>query len=186
MISHLRGTVIYKDLKVIIVDCSGVGYKVTSTIDLLTKADEHKEISAWIYTVVREDVLELYGFVSKKELEFFELLISVSGIGPKSALNILNVASIEALTSAIISGEIAHLTKVSGISKRNAEKIVLELKGKVDGEISNQDGFKENLDAVEALKALGYSQKDAREILKELPSNLTVSEKIKEALKKLS
>lgn len=186
MISHLQGTVIYKDLKILVIDCGGVGYKVTSTTELLMKAEVKSSISAWIYTVVREDVLDLFGFVSKQELDFFELLLSISGIGPKSALNILNVASIEAIKNAVLSGDTGHLTKVSGISKKIADKIVIELKGKLGNEETYHSGLKEEVDTVEALKALGFSHKDAREVLKDLPTGLSTSEKIKEALKKLS
>lgn len=185
MISHLKGTVIFKDLKYLVVECAGVGYKVYATTDPMARSEIDKEISLWTYTVVREDVLDLYGFDSKAELDFFELLLSVSGIGPKSALNILSVASLPALQSAIITGETAHLHKVSGISKKNADKIVLELKGKLKTEEYGSEGFKDEVDVVEALKALGYNHRDAREALKDMPANLSVSDKVKLALKTL-
>jgi len=185
MISHLKGTVIFKDLKILVIECAGVGYKVSPTIEPLSKAIVGKEISIWTYNVVREDVLDLYGFDSKEELDFFELLLSVSGIGPKSALHILSVASLPALQSAILTGETAHLNKVSGISKKNADKIVLELKGKLKAEEYGSEGFKDEVDVVEALKALGYNHRDAREALKDMPANLSVSDKIKSALKVL-
>jgi len=185
MISHLKGTVIYKDLKTLVLDCNGVGYKVSPTIDPLAKAVLGEVFELWTYTVVREDVLDLYGFASKEELDFFELLLSVSGIGPKSALSILSLASLPALQSAITTGDTTHLTKVSGIGKKNAEKIVLELKGKLKTEGFEGMGFKDEVDVIEALKALGYSHKDARDAIKDMPSELSVQEKIKAALKTL-
>ncbi len=185
MISHLTGTTIYKNLKIIVIDCNGVGYKVTPTIEALNKTEMGQKASIWTYTVVREDVLDLYGFDSKQELDLFELLLTVSGIGPKSALNILSVASLGALEQAITTGETAHLTKVSGVSKKNAEKIVLELKGKFKSTEHIGTTFKDEVDVLEALKALGYSHSDAREALKEIPVDLSVSEKIKYALKQL-
>lgn len=185
MISHLTGNIIYKNLKTIVVDCNGVGYKVTPTLEALNKATVGEKFSLWIYTVVREDVLDLFGFNSKEELDFFELLLTVSGIGPKSALSILSNASLESLQNAILSQETNHLVKVSGISKKNADKIVLELKGKLKTDIV-ESNFKDEVDVIEALKALGYTHKDAREAIKDLPSDLSISEKIKTALKVLS
>lgn len=184
MISHLSGTVLYKDHKILVVDCGGVGYKVSPTTSPLFNAKLGAKIDIWTFTVVREDVLDLYGFESKEELDFFELLLSVSGIGPKSALNILSLASVNALSGAITTGDTAHLTKVSGISKKNADKIVLELKGKLKTDIEHT-GFKDEVDVIEALKALGYNHRDAREAIKDLPADLSVSDKIKLALKTL-
>jgi Holliday junction DNA helicase RuvA len=184
MISHLSGTVLYKDHKILVVDCGGVGYKVSPTTSPLFNAKLGAKIDIWTFTVVREDVLDLYGFESKEELDFFELLLSVSGIGPKSALNILSLASVNALSGAITTGDTAHLTKVSGISKKNADKIVLELKGKLKTDIEHT-GFKDEVDVIEALKALGYNHRDAREAIKDLPAHLSVSDKIKLALKTL-
>lgn len=185
MISHLKGTVIYKDLKVLVIECGGVGYKVAATIDPLAKSRIGEELSLWTYTVVREDVLDLYGFASKDELDFFELLLSVSGIGPKSALAILSAASLGSLKNAVTTGDVSHITKVSGVSKKNADKIVLELKGKLKGEEYETVGLKDEIDVIEALKALGYNHKDAREALKEIPANLSIQDKIKSALKTL-
>jgi Holliday junction DNA helicase RuvA len=110
------------------------------------------------------------------------MLISISGIGPKTALNVLSVSSVSALKKAISTSDVSHLVKVSGIGKKIADKIVLELKDKVEGSDENGPTLREEVDAIEALKALGYSQKEAREALKEA-SGKTTSERIKEALK---
>jgi Holliday junction DNA helicase RuvA len=111
--------------------------------------------------------------------------IGISGIGPKSALGILNVATVPSLRKAIISGETAHLTKVSGIGKKMADKIVLELKGKLGvGEESHETTLRDEVDALEALKALGYKHHEAREALKDIPSSIgDTGERVKAALK---
>src|SRR4051812_5720458 len=100
MIAYLTGTIFHKDLRYVIVDTGNVGYKVTTTIDVLNSVSLHDKTSLWIYTAVREDALDLYGFPNKESLDFFELLISISGIGPKSAIGILGVATIQSLKEA--------------------------------------------------------------------------------------
>jgi Holliday junction DNA helicase RuvA len=188
MIGRLTGNIVHKDQKYIILDVNGVGYKIATIIDIISKDHkENSEITLWTYLSVRENALDLYGFSSQRELEFFELLITISGIGPKTALGILNVASIEALESAIQTSDTSHLIKVSGIGKKVAEKIVLELKDKVE-KISHtpesRNAMRENADVIEALKSLGYSQNESRDALKELPKTITkAQDKIKEALK---
>jgi Holliday junction DNA helicase RuvA len=113
------------------------------------------------------------------------MLINVSGIGPKGALSILGVASIETLRKAISTGDIAYLTKISGIGRKTAEKIVIELRDKVVNESDGKSGnsLQGELDALEALKSLGYSQNEAREALKKVPSETSTNVKIREALK---
>jgi Holliday junction DNA helicase RuvA len=188
MISRLTGTIVHTDLKYIVLDVHGVGYKVAVSPDIFSKLDtKDKELTLWTYLAVREDALDLYGFLSPAELKFFELLITISGIGPKTAMGILNVASIHSIETAIQTGDTTHLTKVSGIGKKVAEKIVLELKDKVietSTSAEHKEIMKNDADALEALKSLGYSPAEAREALKELPKTITkTNEKIKEALK---
>lgn len=190
MISRLSGTIVHINPKYIVLDVHGVGYKVATTIDLVTKLGKEGEpVTLWTYLAVREDALDLYGFSSLGELNFFELLIGISGIGPKTALGILNNASVEALERAVHSNDTSHLIKVSGISKKIAEKIVLELQDKVKTLTHSPEGesaMRNDSDALEALKALGYTQSEARDVLKQLPKTLvTTNEKIKEALKLL-
>jgi Holliday junction DNA helicase RuvA len=136
----------------------------------------------WIHTHVREDALDLFGFLERKELEFFEMLIGVSGIGPRSALAILGIASIETLRKAIGTGDTSYLTKISGIGRKTAEKIVLELRDKI-GEEKGGSSLQGELDALEALKSLGYSQNEARDALKKVPADTNTNTKIREALK---
>ncbi len=189
MISRLTGTIIHSDLKYVVLDVAGVGYKVSISPDIFTKLDKKGPVTLWTYLAVREDALDLYGFISMTELKFFELLITISGIGPKTAMGILNVASVHSLETAIQTGDTSHLTKVSGIGKKVAEKIVLELKDKVietAGSAEHQALMKNDADALEALKSLGYSPTEARDALKGLPKSITkTNDKIKEALKML-
>lgn len=189
MISHLSGTVLFSGERHIVLDVAGVGYRINVTPDALQKAIAQKDaVRLWVHLAVREDSLNLYGFFEREELAFFELLIGISGVGPKSALGILSVAAVDTLRSAIVSGDTSYLTKVSGIGKKNAEKIVLELKDKLGGaaEGAGHAGLKEEVDAVEALKSIGYSHKEAREALKDVPETVKgTSHRVKAALKKL-
>lgn len=183
MIGSIKGKIILKTEKFLIVETSGVGYKVGVSPDTLSKTKKvDGEISLWIHTHVREDSLDLYGFLERKELEFFEMLINVSGIGPKSALAILGIASIETLRKAIGTGDTTYLTKISGIGKKTAERIVIDLRDRI-GEEKSGSSLQGELDALEALKSLGYSQNEAREALKKTSSELDTNKKIKEALK---
>jgi Holliday junction DNA helicase RuvA len=188
MIGTLSGTVRHKDLHTIIVDVGGVGYKVYSTADSTLDAVTGEPIFLWTYLAVRENALDLYGFLDKETLEVFELLICISGIGPKTALGILNVATPAMLRQAVATEDISYLTKVSGIGKKNAEKIVLELRDKL---ITTSEDMVRGLagegDVLEALISLGYSERDARDAVKRLPKDLEgTSQRIKEALKNLS
>lgn len=188
MIAHISGEVITKQEKYVVVDVSGVGYKLHVSPSVLEHTKTGERISLWTHLVVKEDALDLYGFTEEKEVAFFEMLIGISGVGPKSALGIMGVAPLETLKAAIAAGDTSYLTKVSGIGKKNAEKIVLELKDKLGG-ISyetTQGAMKEESDVVEALEALGYSTAEAREALKHVPDTVEgASAKIKEALKHL-
>ncbi len=184
MIAHLRGTIIDKDGKHLILEVNNIGYKVFATTETIESKPLGEERGLWIHHVVREDAEDLFGFSTKSELEFFELLIGISGIGPRTALGILNVTTIGALKKAVMSGDTSHLTKVSGIGKKNADKIVLELKGKFDHE-SYTENENEDIDVVEALQSLGYNQNDARKALKEIKGG-SAQEKIKQALKILN
>ena len=144
----------------------------------------------WTHLSVRETSHDLFGFAERGALEVFELLITISGIGPKTALGILNVATPNMLRRAVSTGDTSYLTKVSGIGKKNAEKIVLELKDKLHVTEGGAPAGKQaqvDSDVIEALVSLGYNERDARGVLKELPSDLiSASEKVKHALKLLS
>lgn len=186
MIAHLEGNIIHKAEKFVVVDVSGVGYKVFVSSDALESVTLGSNTSLWIHTAVRENSIDLYGFQNIAEMSFFELLLDVSGIGPKSALGILSVASIDTLKKAIATGDMSYLNKVSGIGRKTAEKIIVELRDKLKAHIS-EDGnsdLRGESDIVEALKSLGYSQNDARDALKQIPDEVKgTNARIKEALK---
>ncbi len=190
MISSLNGTINHLDSRFIIVEVSGIGYKVFVTADTLHSLKVGAQIKIHTYLAVREDALDLYGFNNIQEKNLFELLISISGIGPKGALNILSAVSGDALINAIRSGSTAHLVKVSGIGRKTAEKIVLELKDKLGALVGNEEmsvGMSGDLDVIEALKALGYDANEARDSLKKIDKNISdTAQKIKAALKVLN
>ncbi len=195
MIASIKGQISHIDAKYAIIETGGLGYKVFLTSDTIHSLKNSSPASFWIYMVVRDDAMDLYGFVSKREKDFFELLISVSSIGPKSALNILGMVHIDMLVSAIRSGSTSNLVKVSGIGRKTAEKIVLELKDKLSSLSSSQGtddvglsaGISSDMDAIEALKALGYDADEAREALKKIDKEIEgTGQKVKAALKMLN
>ncbi|SRR5258708_2781117 len=185
MIGSITGKITLKTDKFLIVETSGVGYKINVSPDTMLKSIKTGSISLWTHTHIREDTLDLYGFLDHVELEFFEMLLGVSGIGPKSALAILGIASIDTLRSAIGTGDTTYLTKISGIGKKTAERIVIELRDKMDSGEGGARGIslQGELDALEALKSLGYSQNEARDALKKVGPELSTNAKIREALK---
>ncbi|HEC30579.1 MAG TPA: Holliday junction branch migration protein RuvA, partial [Candidatus Yonathbacteria bacterium] len=132
MVSHVQGKILLKSDKFAVIDVSGVGYKVYISIETMRSiGTKGTEVSLWTHLSVRENALDLYGFCDYAEIELFEMLIGISGVGPKSALGIMGVAPLDTLKTAIASGDMSYLTKVSGIGKKNAEKIVLELRDKL-------------------------------------------------------
>lgn len=189
MIASLSGTVRHKDLNSVVVDVAGVGYRVMVPVDVALETLPGEPVFLWTHLAVRETSLELFGFAEREALECFELLITISGIGPKTALGILNAASPATLRQAVGSGDTSYLTRVSGIGKKNAEKIVLELKDKLvakEGDVAHADAKTEG-DAMEALVSLGYNEREAREALKKVPKDAKdAGTRVKEALKVLS
>ncbi len=188
MIGYLQGTMIDVREQSLILLVGGVGYEVFVPRHVLGNARHNVEISLWTATIVRETSLELFGFSTPDEYELFKKLISISGVGPRSALNILDIAPIENLVGAIRSNDASLLTKVSGIGKKTAEKIVLELHDKIDNihtEISATRGG--DTDVLDALISLGYNQLQAREALAHLSDDITeINDRIKEALRFLA
>lgn len=185
MISHLSGIVLEKAARFAIIDVGGVGYRVFATDETLRQLKTGVQTKLRTHHAVREDTEELFGFLEEDDLKLFELLLGVPGIGPKTALNILNVATAETLRRSITSGETVYLTKISGIGKKTAEKIILELKEKF-GAREEGTTLKEEVDALEALKSLGYSHQEAREALKQVAKEITgTGERVKQGLKLL-
>ena len=187
MIAKIEGQISYIGNRFLIVDVSGVGYKLFVTNEAISLSKVEESIKLWVHTAVRENSIDLYGFLDIEELSFFELLLDVSGIGPKSALSTLSVAPVSTLRKAIASGDTTYLNKVSGIGRKTAEKIIIELKDKLkeyEGDIATSQVMQEERDILEALRTLGYSQDEAREAIKRIPSNMTeMNNRLKEALK---
>ena len=187
MIGYINGNIIFSCDKHVILDVGGIGYKVYISPDTANTISAQGNAKLWTHLVVREDLLDLYGFLTQQELDFFKLLIGISGIGPKGALGVMSVASIETVLSAIGTGDTSYLTKVSGIGKKNAQKIILELKDKIGKLISTEQtnvGLHEDVDVIEALRSLGYKENEARSALQKIsPEIKGASQKITEALK---
>ena len=175
----------------VVIEVGGVGY----VARVPQFAIEHLKattlpVSLYIHTAVREDAIDLYGFTAEDELLFFKQLMSVSGIGPKTAIGILNVADVATLRRNIAAGDAAGLTKIFGIGKKSAERIVVELRDKLALEQtargdSGGTGNSTDSEVLEALVALGYSASEARAAIKSLPKTGSVQEKIAAALKNL-
>ena len=177
MIGYLSGKIQLVRENSIILSANGVGYKVSIGSDLISRLHLGEEAELYIYTQVREDILALYGFESADELDFFELLIGVSGIGPKAALGILSVAPMEKIRLSIVSQDPTLLSSVSGIGKKTAEKVVIELKNKVGATGSIFD-HKENKaeDVYGALLQLGFKPHEASSALADIPDGCTTNE----------
>src|SRR3989344_2618939 len=175
MISYLEGTAIEKNEKSAMILVNGVGYKVFFPVgDLHTIALKEGTVKAFTHLHVKEDALELYGFLDRSALELFELLITISGIGPKVALAILSMESPSMLAGAIAREDVKFLTKVSGVGLKSAQKIVLELHEKIV-KVSfamHEAGASADADAIDALVALGWSARDARDVLKNIPKEI--------------
>ncbi len=185
MIGHIQGTVFAARAGFVIVSAGDVGYKVAATNETIRQSPPGARVGLWTYLAVRETALDLYGFADESELRIFELLLTVSGIGPKSALAILDISHAETLRSAIASGNAGYLTKVSGIGKKTAEKIVLELRDKIGASIDTRGHtLSGDEEALEAMKALGYASTEARDILRTVPPTfVTGTERLREALR---
>jgi len=191
MISYLKGTVqIKKERYVVVVIQDQIGYRVYATTQLLERLNAGDEAAFFIYTHVREDAIELYGFTDHDELDFFEKLIGISGVGPRSALGVLSVAPLADIKKAVIHGDPALLQKVTSIGKKTAERIIVELKEKIAvgaTDDSSAVSLTENIQLIEALTTLGYRDGDIRKALRHIPPETKdLSDKIKEALKILS
>ena len=190
MIGKLSGTLSEKNPPQVLVDCNGVGYEVDvpmSTFYNLPAVGE--KVSLLTHFVVREDAQILYGFGSSEERTAFRQLIKISGVGPRMALGVLSGMSVAELSQAITLQEAGRLVKIPGIGKKTAERLLLELKGKMGADLGPSSapvGDNTQNDILQALVALGYSDKEAAATLKTLPADVGVSDGIKLALKALA
>ena len=189
MIGKLTGTLCDKNPPQVMVDCHGVGYEVHVPMSTFYNLPElGAQVSLLTHFVVREDAQILYGFENAQEREAFRQLIKITGVGPRTALSVLSGMSVADLSQAVTMQEGGRLIKVPGIGKKTAERLLLELKGKLGPDIglSNTLANDSQGDILQALLALGYSDKEAILALKALPKDVGVSDGIKQALRALS
>ena len=194
MFYHLSGIVAETEPNLAVIDCGGVGYAVNVTHNTLAKLGIGDKAKLYIYEIVREDTFDLYGFADKNERRCFELLLSVSGLGPKAALSILSANTPEGLALAIMNNNEKALTVAPGVGKKIAQRVILELKDKINKGVSEigiptaqvQTGGAMN-DVVAALTVLGYSSSEIAPVLNKLDiSSMTTEEAIKTVLRKMT
>ncbi len=197
MFYYLEGTVALIDAGLAVVDCGGVGYAVNTTVNTLARLRTGERARLYTYPVIREDCFDLYGFATLEEKRSFEMLIGVSGVGPKAAQAILSSNTPEGLALAIVSGNEKALTLVPGIGKKIAQRVILELKDKLGKDLSGtgmesitvpaaEPGGGKRADAAAALGVLGYSNSEIAAALKGLDlQNMSVEEIIKAALRSM-
>ncbi len=188
MIHNLSGKITSKRDTFIVIDVHGVGYKIFTSANTISKAGAiGAEANILTHLHVREDELTLFGFLNADELDLFESLISVSGIGPKSAMNIMSIAPPERISAAISGGEIELLQKVSGIGRKMAERIILELKDKMKSGAGGAETIKvmeSDSDVYEALTSMGYTAKQAKNAIAKIGKDIEgTSDRLKAALK---
>ena len=182
MIAYLRGKLLSKKANKALLDVAGVGYKVFVTPAVPLSEDV---ITLFIHTHVREDSLDLYGFLTREELQLFKLVINISGIGPRTGMLLLN-QGVSAITSAVASADVDFFTSTPRLGKKNAQKIIIELKPKL-GDLTALDlagDTNETKDAISALVSLGFKPREAREALRQAEGE-DLDARIKSALKNL-
>lgn len=190
MISLIKGKIISKSLsEVVILTSGGVGYKINISPASFEKYEIGQEAEILTHLIVREDKQDLYGFNNEEERSLFILALSVSGIGPKSALHLLSLGSVLEIKNAIVHEDSAYLSKINGVGKKTAERLVLELKNKIgiidfsaSKDNKNYNSLKE---VVDALTTMGYKEIQAREAIKNLDATKSSEELLREALKNI-
>ena len=190
MIGRIQGTLIANNPPRLIIDCHGVGYEVDVPMSTLYQMPSlGQQVTLLTHFVVREDAQQLFGFATESEREAFRALIKISGVGARTALSLLSGMSVEELSQAITLQESGRLTKVPGIGKKTAERLLLELKGKFGADIGltgQVPQIDSQLEILQALTSLGYSDKEAQIALKQVSPGSSVSDGIRLALKALS
>ena len=193
MYYYIKGKLAYKGDNYIVVDAGGVGYMIFTSLHNIEESGAiGSQITVYTYLAVKEDALDLYGFLTVEEKEMFMRLLSVSGVGPKAALAVLSSLTISKLVTAIITGDAKSIMKAQGVGMKVAQRIILDLKDKVSTEFLDDIADDENIDltpvtdnkaeALSALVVLGYSSHDAQQALSRLPADLSSEDLIKKAL----
>ncbi len=195
MFAYIKGSLEVKSINYVVVENNGIGYKIyMSSKSIGTIGNIGEQVKVHIHYHVREDDISLYGFNSEEELRMFEILINVSGVGVKSALTMLSDITPSSFALAVINDDVTRLTKVPGVGKKTAQRLILELKDKLKSEdiaseeieVEEKKNNNINNDVVVALQVLGYSKKEAETVLEKIDTNgLSIEETIKQALKYL-
>jgi Holliday junction DNA helicase RuvA len=190
MIGMVNGTIELLKRPYVLVDVNGIGYKILVSENVFSKLSNGQKIKFFTFTYVREDALELFGFLQPEDLSLFENLISVSGVGPKTALNIFSFGERNNIIEAIVKGDVSFFSSVPRLGTKNAQKIIIELKNKMGGfadiDLSGKE-LAENQDVLQALKSFGFSLSESQKALREIRKpGISTEEKIRLALKNLS
>ena len=198
MYEYIKGTFEGINKDYIIIENNEIGYKVfTSGNTMASMVSKGEKVKVFVHQIVREDFIGLYGFITKVELQMFNLLLTINGVGAKAALSLLSILTVDKLKISIASSDEKILIKAPGVGKKMAQRIILELKDKVDiKDIALEDLGDETLeivvlneskerDVIEALMALGYTEKEGQKAIKKVSIELTVEDMIKECLKEL-
>ena len=194
MFYYLKGTVVHTSENFAVLDIGGIGFKIYSSLSSLSKITQNNNYIFYTYTNIREDAFDIYGFITQEELNFFEMLLSVSGVGPKAALAVLSALSPSGVAKAVLTNDAKAISAAQGVGIKTAQRIILELQSKISGEdllqnVSENDNFlnmSANNDAVAALMALGYNATEAKRAIAAAEPGKTVEETITNALLKLS
>ena len=189
MIGRIAGILVEKNFPQVVVSCNGVGYEIDvpmSTFYPLPRTGE--EVTLLTHLVVREDAHLLFGLLTAAERAAFRQLLRISGVGPKVALSVLSGLSVEDLSAAVAAEDSARLTKIPGIGKKTAERLVLELRDKLPKAVpvARSDASAASADVVNALLGLGYNEREAQAAVKQLPPDLQLTDAIRQALKHLA
>ena len=199
MFYSLTGNVIFTDLNSVALECGGVGFRCLTSVNTLRDVDVHEKTTLYTHLNVREDALDLFGFSTEYELEWFKLLIGVTGVGPKAALAILSELPPEKIALAVSAGDVKAITRAQGVGPKIAQRVILELKDKAKsalssfGEVTSQAdevaevfGSSNTSEAVAALTMLGYSQSEAALAVSKVDASLPTDQIIRQCLKLLS
>lgn len=188
MIASIAGKIQSKGLDYLVVETNGIGYQVFAVSETLVSAKTKQEVQLFTHQYIREDTIDLYGFKKEEELDFFKMLISISGIGPKAGIRILSRATVEEIRKAIASGDLDIFTSTTGIGRKKASHIILELRPKLEEKEFQFDKgiLSNNQDLVEALVSLGYRKSEISKVISKIPDDLKkIEDKIKWALQNL-
>lgn len=185
MIGYLKGTVKTKSASQVIILVSGVGYLVTLSLTNLLKTKEGENLAVFTCPHIKEDAFDLYGFFSQKELDLFKLVMTVSGIGPKTALLVVD-KGVEGVQKAIKEADLDFFVNIPRLGRKNAQKVIIELKNKIGGkDLDLSAESEETVEVVDALKDMGYSKQEALKAVQALDKDLKIEQKITQALKQL-